>query len=102
MSEKYSFILCLRKEDTKWATVTEGSTLTNCTECDEQVWISPASVQVMLEFDAKPLCLYCAASKPGRGIHPPSTEQLKEIIKELKKELKIEDPTDRLPEQGSR
>lgn len=96
MSKERNYILCIRKEDTKWTTVSEGSTLTNCCECDEQVWISPASVQVMLEHDVKPLCMWCAAGKPARGINPPSAEQLKEIINELKKELKIEDPTDRL------
>jgi hypothetical protein len=91
-----TFILCIRKEDTKWATVTEGSTLTNCVECDEPVWISPASVKVMLERECTPLCIHCAVDKPTpRGIKPPSAGQLKEIIRELKKELGNENPTDR-------
>lgn len=96
MSEEEAFILCMRQEDTKWENITEGSTLTNCTECDKPMWISPASVEVMLERNAKPLCIWCATNKPPpRGVKPPSVGQLKEIIRELKKELKIEDPTDR-------
>jgi len=91
------YILCIRKEDTKWSSIAEGSTLTNCIDCDQQVWISPASVEVMLERDAKPLCLYCALDKkPDRSVLPPSMKQLQEIIKELKKELGIENPTNRI------
>jgi hypothetical protein len=98
MSEEDTFILCIRKEDSKWAIVTEGSTLTNCCECDEPVWISPASVTVMLERECKPLCIHCAVDKPKpKGIKAPSTEQLKEIIKELKKDLENENPTNRFP-----
>jgi hypothetical protein len=94
-----SYIICIRKTDTKWATITEGSTLTNCCECDEPVWISPASVQVMLESDVKPLCIYCMEGKPPPAeINPPSAEQLKEIIRELKKELD-ENPTNRFKKQ---
>jgi hypothetical protein len=103
-NEKEStYILCIRKADSKWSIVAEGSTLTNCIDCDQQVWISPASVDVMLERQCKPLCLYCALEKkPDRAILPPSTGQLKEIIKELKKELEIENPTNRFKNKGSR
>jgi hypothetical protein len=98
-----NYIICIRKSDTKWATVTKGSTLTNCCECDEPVWISPASVEVMLERSAKPLCIYCMENRPPpESIHPPSGEQLKEIIRELQKELKSENPTDRFKKQADR
>lgn len=93
-----SYIICFRQEDSNSSGViiVEGSTLTNCCECDKPVWISPASVGVMLEGNATPLCLYCASDMPpDKGINPPNAEQLKEVIRELKKELKIENPTDR-------
>src|SRR2546425_1219693 len=50
--EEEIYILCVRKEDSEWTTISEGSTLTNCCECDQPVWISPASTQVMLENNA--------------------------------------------------
>src|SRR5437899_540037 len=104
--EEEAFILCMRKSDTTRLTiVSEGSTLTNCCECDEPVWISPASVQVMLERNCKPLCMWCAADKPpAKEVKPPSAEQLKEIIKELQKEVeswKHEDPTDRFTDSSN-
>ena len=98
--QEETFILCMRKEDTKVENIAEGSTLTNCGECDEPVWISPASVTVMLEKECTPLCIHCAVDKPTeKGItpQPPSAEQLKEILKEMMKILKNENPTDRFP-----
>lgn len=93
------YIICLRRSDTKWATITENSSLSNCAECDEPVWISPASIKIMLDRDLKPLCIYCAAEcgDEDKTIKPPSVEQVKEIIRELKKEAGNENPTDRFP-----
>jgi hypothetical protein len=94
-TEEDLFILCMRKDDTELSNVVEGSSLTDCFKCDHQVWISKASVQVMLEHDAKPLCGECAVKMPARGVNPPSAEQLKEILIAMKNILKNEDTTDR-------
>jgi len=68
--------------------VVEGSTITNCVRCDKRVWIAPSGLQIMAEHKVEPLCFTCAKEMtPDEvNIHPPSKAQMKEIIKELKRD----------------
>lgn len=88
IEEHENYIICVRQEDAKTENIADGSKTTNCCECDKPLWISPASIAMMLDHNAKPVCLQCAAASgsPPRDIKPPTAEQLKEVMKKLKNE----------------
>lgn len=70
-------------------TPVEGSTITNCVECDDRLWIAPASDSLAAK-DLKPLCFKCAAAKAREDnepieVCPPTPEQMQELKKELER-----------------
>jgi hypothetical protein len=70
-------------------TPVQGSTITNCVECDDRLWIAPAS-DSLAGYDLKPLCFGCAAKKAKEDdeptvIEPPTPEQIRELKQELER-----------------
>jgi hypothetical protein len=66
-----------------------GSTITNCVECDDRLWIAPAS-DSLAGYDLKPLCFGCADKKAKADnepieVHPPTPEQIEELKQELER-----------------
>lgn len=70
-------------------TPVEGSTITNCVECDDRLWIAPAS-DSLAGYDLKPLCFKCASKMAADDnepieVVPPTPEQMKELKQELER-----------------
>ena len=83
MSKEPEYILCSKVSESKGVT---GSTVTHCVKCDTALWFAPSSHTLMLEHNAKPICFDCAkAMDPVIEAHPPSPEQIKEMMNELMK-----------------
>ena len=61
MNEEPDCLICKRATR---APGIPGSTLTNCTECDAAVWVSPASFPLIAQHNLIVLCMVCAAVKP--------------------------------------
>lgn len=71
----------------------------NCAVCDEPVWVSQSSFDIMATHEAQLVCVHCIKWPEVKGIKPISEEQKQEIRKynEQRKNdtTGIRDPTNR-------
>lgn len=67
----------------------------NCALCDEPVWVSQSSFDVMARHEAQLVCIHCVDWSEVDGVLPPNEEQKQEIRKyyEQNKPTGISDPT---------
>lgn len=56
-------IVCGRTKEIDYSSVVSGTTIDNCNECNEDVYMSPASKTLQLDYEVKILCNQCAAPK---------------------------------------
>lgn len=98
--EDSTYIICLRQ--TFEGTIVRDSLTSNCCECDSPIWITPATMKIMVDEDAKLICFQCVEARKKKEeieVQPPTQEQIKEAIKELTNE---NNPTKRISNRTQR
>lgn len=68
-----------------------GSTVAECGECGQKVWLSPSGVKILGEQVAAPVCVPCGMELM-RGddnvvIQPPTPEQVTEVVQYMTEHL---------------
>jgi hypothetical protein len=102
MSENVCMV-CVRVSEALEGNVAVSAVITNCSECDEPIWLSKASQDQMVEVGAKLICMQCFKPTEDARLMPPSRGVIEELIKHLTKQ-QHEKPTSRIrgitPEGG--
>lgn len=90
MSEEKTVIVCVRTKDAE--DHISNATITNCSECDEPVWLSPASQEIVVDHNGVIICTQCIKFDKDAKLMELTEGQ----IQELKQHFKDENTTDRL------
>jgi hypothetical protein len=97
--KEQTIMVCIRIADSRDGQVAANSTIANCSECDEPIWMSRASQDQMVETDARPVCMQCFTPPKDAQFLPPTKEVIKELLDHITHEEK---PTDRLGDRTTK
>jgi hypothetical protein len=76
-------MVCVRVADALEGNTAVSSVITNCSECDEPIWLSKASQDQMVEVGARLICMRCWKPAEDSKLMPPSKGVIEELIKHL-------------------